>query len=252
MHKHVKFAVVTAIVFLALDTRNALAEVRTFQIDSNQSALSIYQSKLANFPCDEQSDRSLQTRFEGFIRVEILEDRVRFPGGSLFSARNQSTPQAPGLGGADGAAPANYGIQLRMPSGVGRAAVRDFAFDITGETILDSGNLGCLCSRSLTATIISGTVDYSIDLANLSQSGTISLVGLPVELSGTVDVIGAPYPEPPRLFQLLPSLTVTFTTIAANDSRFDFDFGGITIVPEPSTMAIAIAVVGIASLRRRR
>lgn len=234
------------------------AQVLTYPVTAEKTNI-VLGGNFAGLGFTEQSPDSLSGRVTGEVKAELFGSGIRLPaGGSLFTAQNLFTPQSPGSGGAAGTAPANYGLNLSVPFGTGTAAVRDLAFSLSGEALFTTST-GRGPIDSFSVTITSGTVDYDIQSALLTRSGSVSLVGTNATVTGEVQVLGeAARPGQEGTLQLLivPRIAVPLSVVSPNDTQLLIGdrFGSIRtefITPEPGAMAL-LGIGGLGMLRRRR
>jgi len=155
----------------------ASAEVRTFVLDPGVSTLTLSGTALG-IDLQEQDTGSLQTTYSGEILADVTETAITFVGGSAIAANNNGDWQ-PGLGGAAGVAPANYGAFADGGLlGSGYAALRNLLFD------LESGPVAMLAGSFAADTLefsfpenATATADYVYGGFIGSGSGSEPLAG---------------------------------------------------------------------------
>ncbi len=126
---------------LALEPR-LRADTVVFTIDPSRSSVAISGYLIGGGLIQEQEAGSLTTKYSGTIVANVTGTTIQFPGGSMIVAANNGT-WPPGLGGAVGSAPANYGgvasrvVVSGMPLTFAwvQAAVRNIQLDVFSPDI---------------------------------------------------------------------------------------------------------------------
>ena len=164
--------------------------------------------------------------------------------------------------GGVGSAPAGYGTTLAVTLGSGQVAIRDLVFDVSGQSPLsgDTGPYYLFRAEPLTFTIASGTLDYRLQSSLFgTRSGSRSLVGLPVDVSGSGNLYAYPATNV-GLVQMLTlnlDLSVTLSLEADQDTHLTFDGTVLTdfatTVPDPATVpSLLLAAMAVVTRRPRR
>lgn len=119
----------------------AHCEVTTFNLDPNQSSIEI-QGTINGFGLNmvlkQQATGSLKARYSGKIAAEFAGTNIQFIGGSRIKPFEIANWE-PGPFGAEGSAPASYGLLASVNLGtltvVGKAASREWQFDVTSAEL---------------------------------------------------------------------------------------------------------------------
>ncbi len=130
------------------------------------------------------------------VLVDMSHNWITFTGGSTAvannTARNNGTAYQlkPGIGGASGTAPGNYGLLIQAPQDVAVPPI-DIGTLIPGVTL----NLGTLTALNVTAAFrnvvldVTSSGELALAPASLSYPQTFDPTGLNVIVSGTSDVL---------------------------------------------------------------
>ena len=151
----------------------ASASPAVFTIDNSQTVIAV-SGVIAGFPFSQQGSGSLTTSYSGNINADLSSSTVQFTGGSAISAQNNGTWQ-PGLGGASGSAPANYGAYA-VAYGVipVYGALRNIVLDMTSPALPVIG--GNFDGNSLIFSLVTNTaaLDYK---SSVTGGGSLALDG---------------------------------------------------------------------------
>jgi hypothetical protein len=109
------------------------AEIGTFTIDPAVSSVTLSGNIVGN-NIAEQGQGSLRTILDGSIRAEVAPGTIKFVGGSQIDPRTNGVWE-PLLGGADGAAPADFGGKATSFLASAKAALRNLLLDVTSGQI---------------------------------------------------------------------------------------------------------------------
>jgi hypothetical protein len=184
----------------ALEDRTLLTTA-TFTLQP--SALNIAGSRIvyghAQIPISEQAPGSFTTTFEGTIATDIdpVGHTITFvnDGGNLTA--DISGTWQPGVGGANGSAPANYGGQFRL-LGTNYAAIRDLVMGLTQDSMPltragfdpNTGIAMFSFPSTQTITIANGNFDYATALFGNDSQSAAGLSGSNQTDDGTLQVNG--------------------------------------------------------------
>ena len=214
-----------AFLTLALGLAVAIAgdgSATTLTLQPNASSLtlvadvSIFGQALAS---SAQCTGCLTTKYDGTLQATNLGlASVRYDGGGAADARQQvglfSIPRqmAPGVGGAAGTAPADYGVTFSAPVGAPIPPI-------------DIPNLGTLNLGTLQSVDVKlAARDLVLDVTSTSfipvTSGTYDATQTTVLLSGNLDVSTALVLRAPDIGTYLVNLVATDASGQAGDQRF--------------------------------
>jgi len=104
-----------------------------FTIDPAQSQVTI-SGNIAGATIQEQGPGSLTTKFGGTIKADVTSSTVQFTGGSAIDAEVNGDWE-PGVGGAAGRAPADYGGQAPTVFFTAKGAFRNILLDVTSDPL---------------------------------------------------------------------------------------------------------------------
>jgi hypothetical protein len=190
-----------------LVSTTARGEPKTFTLDATNSSLTI-SGTLGGAAFQQQGPDSLKTMISGTIKAEVTSSNITFVGGSLIAALTNGSWQ-PGLGGAAGSAPADYGVKVTVYIFItAMAAVRNAQLDVTSSAITVTG--GAFSSKQLQFNFLptpATVLDYSagslasgsdtlvnVFTNNMSTNSTLVVQGaqqvltIPVDISGTKSI----------------------------------------------------------------
>lgn len=157
----------------------------TFTVDPSQSSLTISSASLTApivgaIPLQQQAPGSLVTDFGGTVEADVSPASIQFVGGSSIVASNSGS-WMPGVGGAGGSAPANYGGQASISFPVSFSALvamRGIVVDATSGPLAISG--GTFPAETMIfgfSTNANSVLDYSYS-GVVAGSGTYTFTGL--------------------------------------------------------------------------
>jgi len=228
----------------------ALAEVVEFVIDPARSSILAFGSLDAT-EAHPQLPGSDVASYSGRFRVNLTDSTIQFLDGSFFSPLNYPLPLEPGLDGAPGSAPANYGFQNDPgPNGTTKAVLRDFIFTATSAPIPLRPNGPLLqFNTSVQQGIQTGRVEFH----NGSVPGAKNFAGF--SIGGDDDNVSSLSTEAG-----IQTLDFHFYSAIGFDAREDFDshfqFAGGLIatraVPEPAPLSVLAIASLLMTTRRRR
>jgi hypothetical protein len=154
----------------------ALAELKTFTIDSTQSSLTLSGS-LQGFPIDQQGPGSLTAYYKGTIIADVTDTTITFVGGSLITAITNGV-WSPNTNGVAGTAPANYGGSLNAGIITGTAAFRALVYDATsGALPITAGSFSALGMTFSFPPSASSVLDYRYTVFTSTTGGHKALAG---------------------------------------------------------------------------
>ncbi|MCC6235233.1 MAG: hypothetical protein IT580_21505 [Verrucomicrobiales bacterium] len=188
--------------------RGLVAAPVVYTVDPDRSTISLG-GKVVGVTLEAQGPGGLVTAYEGAIHADLSDTSITFTAGGTVKARNSGN-WAPGTGGADGTAPANYGgkatsalanataaargIQFKATSGplplTGgsfQSAGVSFQFPDSGESVVDYVTVGFLSQKSAFKLLGLATNNVT-GVATLVTSGTTETLTVPVDatLSATL------------------------------------------------------------------
>jgi len=234
---------------LVLAPITALAEEAQFVIDPTRSSILAF-GGIADQQANAQSPGSDRAFYSGQFRVNLTDSTIQFLDGSFLKAINYPLPLEPGLDGAPGSAPANYGFVTDPgPFGVSKSALRDFIFTVT--------------SAPLTMQPFNGTLQFNTSVQQGIQSGRVEFFN--GQVAGAKNFAGFTIPgDDDNVSSLstengIQTLQFHFYSAIGYDARQDsdsyFQFAGDMIatraVPEPGGLALALGATLLLSSRRR-
>jgi hypothetical protein len=220
---------------------SARATVPPFMVDTSVSQLSftgsIVRPGYSTSPLMPVVTGAANTAYGGGLEARRSLNPLSFRGGNV-DAIVKGTYQP-------GPAPANYGLTASLPAPIGNimASIRDFSFELDGDTIAISSG-------------------YDISSVNVrATSGTFVSDKLPtVYLTGAnaVSIYGTATVTTPSLIEQhlrLPIGVAFREPIPGTDYELNFSLVGLIqasrTLPEPSTALLVVVGAG-AALRRRR
>ena len=134
-----------------------------FTIDPAKSQISLGGTVLGN-PLQEQGPGSLSSTFSGTILANVSTTGIQFTGGSALAALTNGVWK-PGLGGASGSAPADYGGKASTLLGTLTGALRNLLLDVTSGVLpISSGQFDASALVFAFPTNSSATFDYDAGL----------------------------------------------------------------------------------------
>jgi hypothetical protein len=233
--------VVVGIACLAAFASSAMAEVVEFVVDP---ALTRWSVRGAYFREGEpQGDFAPQfpesdlTSLTGVLRVDLTPSTIQFLPGSALNAAPQPLPQQPGVNGASGVAPADYGVaSSTLSAPVPVFAVRDFGFSLSSEPI---ELRGIQFNESLRATI-NARLDYDLGMAAGSYPFTDWQQGFDNDNVGTITTNGLV-----QTIRLQNYLGQIFALQSPADSFIEWS-GPIVatrVIPEPTGLLLAVVAL---------
>jgi hypothetical protein len=233
----------------------ARAEVVDFVIDPAQTQWSM---RGVYYP-DNQQEGALVAQFpgsettslSGILRVDLTATTIQFLPGSTLDAVLQPLPQQPGIDGAAGVAPADYGMNApTLPAPTPVFATRDFGFTLSSPPIpLVEFHSGLQFADDLDA-----TVDFRIDYDLGTREGSLTRTnwnrGFDNDSIGFLTTTG--------LVQTI-RLQNYLGDIVALESPADlfFEWAGpivaTRVIPEPSSLQLAASALacGLFGVHRR-
>jgi hypothetical protein len=196
-----------------------------------------------------QSPGSETTSLSGVLRVDLTPTTIQFLPGSLLTAALQPAPQAPGLGGIAGAAPANFGMAApTLPAPTPVFAVRDFSFSLDSRPI----PLIEFAGGQQFADDIEATVNARLDFAVHAGEGSYLLDdwlrGFDDDNIGSLSTEGAV-----QLLRLHNYLGDIFPLMPPSDSFVEWagPIVATRVVPEPARrVLLALGALGMMRWRR--
>jgi hypothetical protein len=118
---------------MALSSAELGAAPTQFTVDPTKSEISVAGTVLGT-KLQEQGPGSLVSTFSGTILANVSETGIQFPGGSAVTG-NTNGVWKPGVGGAAGSAPADYGAQANTLLGSVKGALRNLLLDVTSSLL---------------------------------------------------------------------------------------------------------------------
>jgi hypothetical protein len=227
-----------------------LASPLTFTIDNTQSygsfALETPEGLQITSPQTPNSDT---TSLSGTLNVNVTATSIQFLSTSDTQFALQAVDQAPLPGGSPGTAPAQFGLDVSLPTvASGVVAARSYVGDSTSGVISLVGTSFDASQVTLDLPVgitdynltilenpISGSIDTNFPALNELTDGTLTLAGgmytlnFPYRVSGPINVSG------------LTIINVYSGQVVAT-----------AVVPEPSSLALfVLGVIAVSFLRRR-
>jgi hypothetical protein len=235
--------VILVFVCFASVAASATAEVVEFIVDP---ALTRWSVRGAYFREGEQqgdfapqSAGSEITSLTGILRVDLTPTTIQFLPGSTLNAVPQLLPQQPGINGAAGVAPADYGVaSSTLSAPVPVFAVRDFGFELSSEPI---ELRGIQFNESLRATV-DARLDYDLGAAAGSYLFTDWQRGFDNDNVGTITTNGLV-----QTIRLQNYLGDSLWLQSPADSFIDWS-GSIVatrVIPEPNGLLLAMIALGL-------
>jgi hypothetical protein len=182
-----------------------------FVVDPSVSRLTL-SGDLGGTPIQQQGAGSLVTSYTGTINASYDQANglITFNAAGTNVVANNSGTWQPAVGGGSGSAPANYGGQITIAFVTARAAVRNFAANVTSSALNVDGS-GNFPVNSLTLTTTAGTADYN---AGIIGSGTASIAGQSATNAATTSgsVVNTPGGGPGD-FDLSVPIDITITQV---------------------------------------
>jgi len=202
-------------------------------------------------PLLPQNGASTTTTYSGSIQADRTGSQLTLTGGSTIDAALQPLPQQPSENGTAGSAPADYGFTVSLGFlGTVLAAARDVALDATTAGPLTVGAGGALSGSAIDFSFVGGEVDFN----GAGTVGERSLVGEtgPNDAAAPATLTSAGLVE-----TLTIPVSATFTTSFVSSDDTTLSVTGTlvatrTVVPEPATLSVAAAGVGLLAAHRRR
>jgi hypothetical protein len=249
-------AAIVALSILIQFTSMAQAEIVDFVVDpalSRWSMRGVYYSDdqqegnlVAQFPGSET------TSLTGILRVDLTPTTIQFLPGSALDAVVQPVPQQPGINGAAGVAPADYGMNApSLPAPVPVFAAREFGFTLSSPPI----PLVEFESALQFAEDLNAVVDFRIDYDLGTSEGSLTRMnwnrGFDDDSVGDLSTTGLV-----QTIHLQNYLGEIFELQSPADSFFEWS-GPIVatrVIPEPNSLllcAAALAAIGLFGICRR-
>jgi hypothetical protein len=173
------------------------------------------------------------TSLTGVLRVDLTPTTIQFLPGSVLDAVPQPLPQQPGMNGASGVAPADYGVASpSLPAPVPIFAVRDFSLSLSSDPIELHG---IQFNESLRGTV-NARIDYDLGTAQGSYPFTDWQEGFDNDHVGTITTSGLV-----QTIRLQNYLGEIFALQTPADSFIEWS-GSIVatrIIPEPTGLLLA-------------
>jgi hypothetical protein len=169
------FAAMTSAGLLALSGARTCANVQVFNLETNQSTVTISGSVVGG-AISNQGPGSLTTRIGGSMQVSLTGNTIQFTGQSQIFAETNGNWQ-PMADGTAGSAPADFGGTASAGFASGVAALRNIQLDVISPTINISG--GQFDSTNLTFLFPSNSLSslaYNVS-GLVSKHGSIALIG---------------------------------------------------------------------------
>ena len=179
-------------------------EPEEFVLDATNSSLGI-SGTLAGVAFQQQGTGSLTTKYSGTIVADVTSSNITFVGGSAIVGMNSGNWQ-PGLGGAAGNAPANYGMKETVLLTTVMAAVRNTLLDVSSSALPVTGgafsgqglhfnyptNATSVLDYTYSGLLGSGTGSQQLKavVTNNLNNGTLIIQGTELVLTIPVDVTG--------------------------------------------------------------
>ncbi|HEV8377491.1 MAG TPA: hypothetical protein VGP99_01480, partial [Tepidisphaeraceae bacterium] len=201
-----------AFLFVMFNISSAPAASVTYTIDPTQSSLLASGTLSGNVPSSQTFGSNLTT-YNGTISADRTATSIQFIAGSFIDADRQASKQRPDIGGEDGSAVADYGLQAPNSFSLTYAAFRDLVFDLSSDPLTVAGNGNF--DSSFNIFYASGSVDWNSGFQWDSRDFTGS--DLFNQSSGTPSVVVANGVE---TLTLPVRFSKIFSTETTGDSTF--------------------------------
>jgi hypothetical protein len=205
-----------------------------FTIDPARSQITLSGDAVGE-PLSAQGSGSLTTTCSGFLLADVTGSDIQFPGQSQLIANTNGVWQ-PGLGGASGSAPADFGGKVTVPfAGAAYAAARNIGLDVTSPLLpLSAGSFDSSAMIFSFFTNVTPTLDYN---AGFLGSGSKILAGYSTNSivnGATLASVGAT-----QTLTVSINTEFTFSVISGNDTTLSLT-GQLVATSSPAPMIDSI------------